>query len=164
MAQRGPSGVQNARGPLYVFWPYAACPSKPALRKVAKHRRTRFPVTKTFTILAACLGALFISYIVLEALDGDLDLWPLGAENFTAASHADFVIASQPFSTFFALNPILWFVVTAGAHLVMRHRARSALPTDTPSILIAVTMAEPWGQSVNPALALGHLFFRRICP
>jgi hypothetical protein len=97
-------------------------------------------------LLAACLGAVFISYIVLEALDGDLDLWPSGIDSFTIVPHADLVTGSQPFSVFFALNPTLCFVVTAGARMVSGHRARSALATDSPSIFTGFTMAEPWGR------------------
>ncbi len=158
MSKSGPSGVRKAWGSAYVSWPYTALPRTPPLSKVAKRQGNKFPVTKFLAILAACLGSVFVASIVLEAFDNDLDLWPFGAENFTVAAQDQPATSGQPFSVSFALNPLLWFVVTAGAHLVIRHRARSALATDSPSIFVVSTMAEPRWQGLNPAPALGHLF------
>jgi hypothetical protein len=158
MSKSGPSGVRKAWGSAYVSWPYTALPRTPPLSKVAKRRRDKFPVTKFLTILAACLGSVFVASIVLEAFDNDLDLWPFGTEDFTVVPHADLVIGSQPFSALFALGAIQVFVMTAGAHLVLRHRARSALATDSPTIFIAFNMAEPRWQGLNPAPVLGHFF------
>ncbi len=133
MPRSGSSGVQNARGPAYVFSPYPAPLRRPARGKLVMPRKHRAPLTTCLTILAASLGAVFAASIVLEALDDDLDLWPFGAEDFTVVPHADLVIGSQSFSALFALSTLQIFVMTAGAHLVLRHRARSALATAYPT-------------------------------
>jgi hypothetical protein len=140
---------------------YGKNPRAPALGLAPTHRGNKSPVAKVLTLLAACLGAVFAASVVLEAFDGDLDLCPFGAEDFTVEPHADLAIGSQPFSVFFALNPTLYFVVTAGAHLVVRYRARSALATDSPTIFIVFNMAEARWQGLNLAPALGHFFWWR---
>ncbi len=159
MTRSGLLGFHKTWGSACVFSPYVVPPRTPALGKVAKYRGNTFPVTKVLTILAACLGTVFVASIVLEAFNDDLDLWPFGAENFTVPAQDQLVTGGQPFSAFYALKPILWFVVTFGAHLVMRHRARSALATDRPSIFTGFNVAEPRWQGLNPAPALGHLFW-----
>jgi len=105
----------------------------PAFGMAPSHRRNNLPVAKVLTLLAACLGAVFVASIVLEAFDGDLALWPFGGEDFTVTPHADLLIGSQPCSTLLTLSALQSFVMTAGAHLVLGHRARSALATDSPT-------------------------------
>jgi hypothetical protein len=144
--------------------PTAAVLHPPSLGNVPKKQGCRFLTARFLTVFAACLCTVLVAYIVLEALDDDLDLWPFGAENFTVAPHADLVIGSQPFSVFFplnaiqclvigsqafsvffALNAVQCLVMTAGAHLVIGHRPRSALATDSLSISLVSNLAEPWG-------------------
>ena len=158
MSKSGPSVLQKAWGSACEFWPYAHPPRIPARGNVAKHRANKFPVTKFLTIFAACLSAVFVSSIVFEAFDSDLGLWPFGAEDFTVALQDQLVTGSQPFSVFFALNAIQCLVMSAGAHLVLRHRPRSALATDSLSISFVFNVAEPWWQNLNAAPVLGHFF------
>jgi hypothetical protein len=147
MTRSGLLGLHKPWGFTCMCSPFVACSTTPTLRHVAKRQRNEFPVTKTLTLIAACLGAVFVSYIVLEALDRDLDLWPLGTEDFTFAPQDPPPTGGQFVGAHLALNAaIQCFVLTAGAHLVLGHRARSALATDSPSIFSMFTMAEPWGR------------------
>ncbi len=158
MYRSGSSGVKNAQRPACVFSSYAAPPSAPALGKAPRHRKNTFLLARFLTIFAACLGVLFVSYIALEAVDGDVNLWPFGAESFIGAAKDQHVIGGQPFSVSFILALIQCFVMTAGAHLVMKHRARSALAADYPTLSAAFQMAEPWVQDLRDAPVLGHFF------
>ncbi len=54
--------------------------------------------------------------------------------------------------------------MTAGAHLVFGHRARSALGADVPIPLRAFTMAEPWVLDLKAPPVLGHLFSILVGP
>ena len=133
------------------------CP--PSIGKLTKRRRSRLLAAKFLSISAACLSALLGMYIVMEAFDGDLDLWPFGAEDFLSVAH-DFPLASgQAAQLLFALPATWCFVMTAGAHLALRHRARSDLPTDVPSRSLAFNMAEPRWRNFSMPLALGRLPF-----
>ena len=158
MPRCGSSGVQHGRGPAYAFSLSPARLRTPARGKGVMPRTHGLLLTRFLTLFAACLGAAFAAPLVLEAFDGDLDLWPVGAEDFTLAPHADLGIGGQPFSTVFALSALQSFVMTAGAHLVVRHRARSALVTDSPIPLRAFPMAEPWVLDRKSTPVLGHLF------
>jgi hypothetical protein len=99
------------------------------------------------------------TYIVVEAFNGDLDLWPFGAEDFLGAAHDSPLISGQVARTFFALQVTRCFVMTAGAHLVLTHRARSDLPTDIPSSSLAFNMADPRLRNLSASLVLGRLLF-----
>ncbi len=137
------------RGVWQLARAVSACtlvPRSPARRTVAPHRRPRFPLTTCLASLAACLGALLAASIVLEAFDADLALWPCGTGDFTATLHAHLGCDARGASAFPAPQAAYGFVMTAGALLVVRYRARSALATDAPSISVMLfTMAEPWG-------------------
>jgi hypothetical protein len=117
------------------------------LGKATKDQRRRFLVAGFLTLLAACLTVGLLAFIVLEAFNGDLDLWPFGTENFTIAPTDQPVTGGQLVGAFSALNAIQCFVITAGVLLVLRHRARSALATDSPCISVAFNVAEPWGRN-----------------
>jgi amino acid transporter len=114
-------------------------------RNATREPRHGFPTAKLITILAACLAIAILAFLALEAFDGDPDLAPFGMKCFTAKSPFQFVMSSQPISAFSALMSILCFMMTAGAYLVLRYRARSALVADLPSISIALNVAESWG-------------------
>ncbi len=87
-----------------------------------------------------------VASIVLEAFDGDVALWPRGAGNLAAAPHGDLVRSAHGAGVFPALQAASRFVMTAGALLIMRYRARSALATDAPFLSVMLsTLAEPWG-------------------
>ncbi len=118
-------------------------------------------MAKFFTILAACLGAVFVASIVLEAFDDDLDLWPFGSEDFTLGPQDPPSAGSQSVGPLAASNAaIQCLVMTAGAHLVLGHRARSALATDYPTPSAAFNMAEFWAQDLKaaPGSAICFLF------
>ena len=96
--------------------------------------------------MAACLGALFAVCVVIEAFDADLALWPVGSENFTVAPAGHLASGARGACAFSGLLAAYGFVVSAGAHLVARYRARSALATDPPSTFVGFHRAEPWGR------------------
>ncbi len=121
-------------------------PRTPTHCTVAPHRRAHFPLTTCLISFAACLGALFAASIVLEAFDADLALWPCGNGDFMAAPHGQLGRGAPGAWAFPALQTILGFVMTVGALMVARYRARSAIASDAPSIsVMPFTMAEPWG-------------------
>ncbi len=111
--------------------------------------RPLFLVTGFLAFLSACLLVGLLTYIVIEAFDGDSDLWPIGAEDFDASLPGPFSTASQFIGGVSALSVILCtLVMTAGACLVLRHRARSALAADTPSVYPSCFhMAESCGRT-----------------
>ncbi len=117
-----------------------------ARRTIAPHHSHQLPAIKFLALVAACLGVVFVSSIACEAFDSDLDLWPFGVEDFSGAAHAQCPTGSQLIGGVWALHAILSMLVTAGACLVLHHRARSALAADAPAISVRRSgMAEPWG-------------------
>ncbi len=96
-------------------------------------------------LLAACLALGMVASIVLEAFDGDSDLWPFGTESFITAAHGESLTGSHLIGSVPALNAVLCTLMTAGAYLVLRHRARSALAADHSPVAMVSKMAEPWG-------------------
>ncbi len=160
MSRSGSSIANNARGSAYVFSPSSIFPRRtPALGKAPKHRGNKFSVIELLPVLAACLGAIFVASIVLEAFDDDLDLWPFGFEDFTLAPQDPPPTGGQCVGALSASNDaIQCLVMSAGAHLVLGHRARSALATDYSTSSPAFNMVEPWVQDLKAAPVLGHLF------
>ncbi len=158
MRKRKPLGAQEPRHHWRV-----RCWSSP-LRDIFLHcnlaydKRRRFLVAGFLSLLALCLAFGFVAFIVLEAFDSDLDLWPFGAEDFTLAPHDSPATAGQSVEAFSAVNPGHRFIVSAGAHLVVGHRARSTLPTDSLPDFIALSVAEPREPLLNAVPALGHFF------
>jgi hypothetical protein len=126
---------------------------------VAKHQGRRFLIAKFLGIGAVCLAAVLTAGIALEAFDDDLDLWPFGAEDCTVAPHGQPVTDGQTVGPPVGLPAGHCFVNAAGAHLVLRHRARSALAANRPFNFPPFSMAEPRELSPTPALGLGHFFF-----
>lgn len=123
-------------------------------------RGRSFPITTCLGIAAVCLAAVFVGFITLEAFDGDPDLWPFGGEHGTVTADASSPVAVQPLQGRVALTAILCVVMTAGAHLVAQHRARSALAADSALLFTLLDMAEP-RESTSAALpVLGHFFYR----
>ncbi len=145
-APDGPSGMRVVWQFARVSLIYARAPKIPARPPVASHRKPHFPIASFISTIAACLGALLAASIVLEAFDADLALWPSGTGDFTAASHTRLGCDARGAGAFPALQAAYGFVMTAGALLVARYRARSAIASDAPSIsVMPFTMAEPWG-------------------
>ncbi len=97
-------------------------------------------------LLAGCLVAGLGVPFVFQAFGGDPDLCPFGAEDFIVAAQCQSLPRAQLIGGVSALSPLLSALMTAGAYLVLRHRARSALATDSPSISIATRVAELWGR------------------
>ena len=123
---------------------------------VARDQGRRFLVVKLLAIGSASLAAALVASLAAEAFDADLALWPVGAEDFTVAAYASLPSdAILPLGcASFNLNRCL--VMTAGAHLLLQHRARSDLATDTAIIPTSFNMAEPRRQNPNAAPVLGH--------
>ncbi len=130
-----PTGVQGVGS---VIFP-ARSRSKPFngnsrhLSRSSKDRNAHRPVVLiagSFALLTACLLTGLLACIVLEALDGDLDLWPFGAEDFNVTASDQPLMGSQLLGGILALTVVLRTLMTAGAYLVLRHRARSALASD----------------------------------
>jgi hypothetical protein len=127
----------------------------PTHRKLPPHRNTQFLFTSDLTHVAACLAMIFVSCVVLEAFDKDIALWPFGTEEFTALPQDHIVSAVYDACAFSAPRAANRFVMTAGAQLVLRYRARSGLGADGPVNLVVFHWAEPWGVTATGAPALG---------
>lgn len=141
-----PPGMREAWESGGVISAAAPAPRLPARQSVCPQHKPRFPLTKSLPSLAACLSTLFAVSLALEAFDADLTLWPLGTEDFTASQDSHLVRGAQGAGAFPPLRVAYGFVMTAGALLVVRYRARSALATDAPSVTVMLsTTAEPWG-------------------
>ena len=146
VGRSGPSGIYQAWVSACVFLTPASLSRPSARPKVAPQHRNQASLTTCLTRVAACLGALFAGCIVLEAFDADLALWPFGTEDFVFAPFGHLVSGAPASPAFSALHSAYGFVVTAGAHLVVRYRARSALATDPFSMSVVFQRAEPWGR------------------
>jgi hypothetical protein len=181
MPMNRPVDVQEARDTSFVEFLNISERRVATRGRDAKRQRHGSPVVHLLTI-AACLTAGFVAFICLEAFDADLNLWPSGVEDFTiasagaprvqpvqpfAAQHAKYFIAAEHDSTLTGGQPsqppisphaVLGFVISAGALLALRHRARSTLAFGPPFGLIACEMAEPWWQEMCTAPRLGHFF------
>lgn len=138
-----------------VFRVCALMPGISAHRKLFPHHKTRFLLNSDLAYLAACLTMIFVSCVALEAFDKDVALWPFGTEAFAAPAQDDFVGGFCQAGSLCALRALYAFVMTAGAQLVLRYRARSALVTDGHSPFVAFHRAEPWGVAATGAPALG---------
>ncbi len=113
--------------------------------EIVRGQGRKFLAAGPWAFLAACLALGMVASIVLEAFDGDSDLWQFGAEDFDIAAHANSLRGTQPIGGVSTLNAALFTVMTAGAYLVLRHRPRSALAADSPLTSIASILAESWG-------------------
>ncbi len=147
MNRNGTVGMFKPPGVVRALSPTVAVRHLLSLGKVTRDRGIKALITRFLPILAACLSAVFVFSIVLEAFDSDLDLWPFGAEHFTVSSPEQPVPTGQLAGIFPVLSASFFVVITAGRHLVLRHRARSALATDSPFLPIALNVAEPWGRN-----------------
>ena len=134
--------------------------SNPQHCNVSMDQGRRFLIAGLLSVLALCLASGLLAFIVVEAFDSDLDLWPFGSENFTVAAQYSPVTGGEPIGALTALSVIECFVITAGAHLVLRYRARSALPTDSPILFSPLNVAELRVPSPNAAPVLGHLSYK----
>ncbi len=161
MWQRKPVGAQE----LQHHWLVRSRPRP--LRNILLHcilardKRSRFLIAGFLWLLAVCLASGFAALIVLEAFDSDTDLWPRGAEDFALGPHDSPATAGRSVGVFSALNLMYCSIVSAGAHLVVGHRARSTLPAESSLVSISVNLAEPWGSSLTAAPVLGHFFCGR---
>ncbi len=114
--------------------------------RIVRGQGPKFLVAGSWALLAACLALGMVASIVLEAFDGDSDLWQFGAEDFEITAPGGFLTATQPIGGVSALNGVLCTLMTAGAYLVLRHRARSALPIYGPPTSVAFAKAESWSR------------------
>ena len=134
---------------------------------VATDRRRRVTGAGLLLLIAACLPAGLLAFIVFEASDDDLDLRPFGAKSITVVSPQEPVMGGQfggMCSSRIAFqggtrspNPLRVVrhrargaispdSLSIGAHLVRRHRARNDIAPDSPSSLISFNMAEARGR------------------
>jgi hypothetical protein len=156
----GPSGREGVRLCSCLVAPFVPCLRTPARRNLALHNRNHFPLFTCLASLTACLGAVFGSFIVLEASDGDLELWPCGADTFTAASGGHLLGGGQATDVLTAVLAVCAFVITAGAYLVLRYRARSALATNNSCNSLRGSWPSPGAVAVTRAPALGRCVFQ----
>ncbi len=126
------------------------------------HSQRRSHIHKLTALSAVCLAAGFLACIMLWAFDPGPDLWPSGAESFSIESSGLWETSDPPGCVSTALISIRRHVTAASAHLVLRHRARSALAVDSPLISsLAFSLAEPWDPTeMDPGL--GHIVLRRV--
>ncbi len=124
----------------------ARVPSGPTpARSAYSQRRSR--IDKIVALLAACLATGFFACIILSAADSNPGIWPFGAESFSIESHG-LLRSSDPLDGVSAAwTATCCLVTTAGAYLVIRHRARSALVADGLLASLALNMAEPWDRT-----------------
>ena len=130
---------------IRVFLTSSGFPKSLARRKVAPQHGNHIALATYLTRVAACVGALFAACIVCEAFDTDLAPWPFGTEYFTVASVGPLASGARGACAFSGLLAAYGFVMAAGALLVVRYRARSALATDEWSTFVEFHRAEPWG-------------------
>lgn len=159
MRQPGPLGAQRSWRLQTNFSPPFDLRNIPHHLNALMGQERRFLAFRFLGIAAACLAIAFVASIMIEAFDADLDLWPDGAGDFTLAAADSLGPGSQSAGARAVLNAIPCFVISAGAHLVLRHRARSALATDRPSIFPSFSMAEPREPIASAFPTLGHFFF-----
>ncbi len=107
-------------------------------------RQRRSHIYKITPLPAACLATGFVVCIVLFAFDPGPDLWPFGAESFSIESNGLWTTSIPLYIASTTRTTVWGFVTTAGAHIVLRYRARSALATDSPHISLASDLAELW--------------------
>lgn len=146
-ATRGP-GPGQLNGPPLSGIPFH-------FRRTMEDRR-RFLRGKGLRVTLTCLVAALGAFVLLEAFDADVALWPIGAEDCTAAGDALTSAAVLPLQESASLNPFPGFGLTAGTRLVAHHRARSALATDRSLFFHSLNVAEPWRQDLKDAPVLGH--------
>jgi hypothetical protein len=145
-------GTGSVCNPAFAQW-------SPALHRIhVSHQLNRSLLTRGLTLLPACLATLFVASVMIEAFDDDLDLWPFGVEDFAAASYELPLTGGLPLWSRSALSDAYCFLMAAGPRLVLRHRARSALPTDSLSNSLC-TMAEPGWRDLTASPELGHAVF-----
>jgi hypothetical protein len=141
----GSMAVQEACGPVYAPPPSAVPQHLAVLGKFASERGRSFLVAGFLIVSAACLSVGVLAFIAAALFDADLGLLAFGGEDIIIAPHHEPVACGQSVGAFSAPQAIICFVITVGAYLVLRHRARSALATDSPCICITFNVAEPWG-------------------
>lgn len=156
MLTSGAVGWQKACGPVVPVFPDETSRRPSAPRRVARSHEERFLLAGFLVILAACLAVGFAAYIVLEAFDSDPKLWPSGTQDFNTALQKLIETDLQSVCVLSGLTAILRLVATAGADLILSHRARSALAADSPTIPIPSNVAEPWWSYMMVTPALGH--------
>jgi hypothetical protein len=154
----GAAGLQRTCGPAVLLFPVGVVGRPPTRRRFAKPQETGLLLAGCLAVLTACLAVGFVLCIVFEAFDRDLALWPPGTEDFHVASHALPLTDGQSVGVLASLDAVQCFVITAGAHLVRRHRARSSLVIAHPLVLLTLNVAEPRWSNLLDTLALGHAF------
>jgi hypothetical protein len=160
MWERDPAGVaKNLRGaPRWL----ASSPLRNLPLRIvgATNQRGKLLTTKCLAIAGVCLAAAFVAFIALEAFDGDLDLWPLGSEQVTVATDAPTMAGVQTLQRRTVLTATPHFVMPAGAHLIVQHRARSAITPDCPFLSTPLDMAEPRESYLTTHPRPGHFSYR----
>jgi hypothetical protein len=159
---RRPLDAGGDRNPGLVYFFTALARGISFHRNALRDQGSRSLITKLLVITATCLAAVFLTGIVIEAFDLDLDLWPFGAEDFILASPDATVTGGPSVGALAALNGVQGFVISAGAHLVLLHQARSALAIDCPSTSPSFNVAEPRQPYLDAVLVLGHCFHTRL--
>ena len=130
----------------------------PPLRRAVKRQSKRWLLTGMLA-LTACVATGFVGYILAEALDGDLGLWPIGSDEFTVIAQDPPPAAGQLAGSFQLQIAIIQWVIAAGAQLVAGHRARSALAAHRLPFT-GVLWPSP-GPEQHGAPVLGHCFSGR---
>jgi hypothetical protein len=160
MITNGAVGWQRACGPAVLVLPEGALRRPSALHRIARGQGKGFLLAGWLIVLTACVAVGFVAYIVLEAFDLDPDLWPFETQESNLAFQAQPLTGGPSVGVLASLDAIQCFVITAGAHLVRRHRARSDLVIAHPCVSIAFNMAEPRWLHLLDIPALGHSFSR----
>jgi hypothetical protein len=140
----GAVGWQKACGPALRVFPDGAVCLRSILCRIAKVQVRKFLLAGFLVLLPVCLTLGFVAFIVLETFGLDPDLRPFGTEDFEVDLQKLFAAGLPSVRVFSGLAAMHCFVAPAGAHLILRHRARSALATDNSTVPIASNVAEPW--------------------
>ncbi len=113
-------------------------------------------------LVAGCLLAGFVGSIMAEAFDSDLDVCPFGAEDCTVAEATSSPAAVQPGLASTLLNQALSIVLLAGACLILLHRPRSGLASDSRLIFSSFNAAASRGSQAesSPAAAISFSLSR----
>ena len=148
--------MQKAYRSVGAFSTNSALEGTCIFQRAAKTPRCGTRTATPISLLVACLAVGFIASIAIEALDGDLSPWPFGAEDFTLAPQDLPLTGTQSLSSAPALKATPSLLATVGGRLVLRHRARSALPTEGSSLCREFFLAEPRRQHPYAAPELGQ--------
>ncbi len=130
-------------------------------RSAQKDNRRRGSGMELLVLVAGCMVVAFAVSFMAVTFEGDSDLWPFGADDYSIAARGQSPVGRQSIGGVLGLTVACCTLMTAGACLVLQHRARSALTTESSRTPIASSMAEPRALTDRCPGVRPYLFWRR---